>query len=126
MLIHVFGNPDLPFDALPVLLLPQLKAQCPEHEFHFTDPNELDLPATGTDFIALDTVDGLKSIREISLDEIAATAARATTHDFDLASHLLLVAKLRPGIHLRIIGIPMDMEASTALTTLLPILKKMT
>lgn len=122
MLIHVFGNPDLPFDALPVLLLPRLKQAFPEHDFRFTDPNELDLPASGSDFIALDTVDGLKHVRAITLDEIAATAARATTHDFDLASHLLLVQKLRPNIHIRIIGIPMHMHADTAFTDLLPFL----
>lgn len=125
MLIHVFGNPDLPSDALPVLLLPRLKEAFPEHMFRFTDPNELDLPAPDTDFIALDTVDGLKTVREISIDEIAATAARATTHDFDLASHLLLVHKLRPHIHIRIIGIPMHINANDALTKLLPILSSL-
>ena len=122
MLIHVFGNPDLPCNALPVLLLPRLKESLPTHTFRFTDPNELDLPAVGTDFVAIDTVDGLTSVREINLDEIAETATRATTHDFDLASHLLLVHKLRPHIKIRIIGIPMHIDPDTALTKLLPLL----
>lgn len=123
MLIHVFGNPDLPCDALPVLLRPRLESALPEHTFRFTDPNELDLPKEGEDFIALDTVDGLKDIREISIDEIAALKARATTHDFDLSSFLLLAQKLRPHISIRIIGIPMNAEAETALATLIPLLK---
>ncbi len=124
MLIHIFGNPDLPFDALPVLLLPRLKKTCPEHTFRFTDPNELDLPQAHEDFIAIDTVDGLKSVREISIDEIAANAMRATTHDFDLASYLLLVQKLRPHIHIRIIGVPMDTDADTVFPLLLCFLRK--
>ncbi len=124
MLIHIFGNPDLPFDALPVLLLPRLKKACPKHTFRFTDPNELDLPQAHEDFIAIDTVLGLKAVREISIDEIAANAMRATTHDFDLASYLLLVQKLRPHIHIRIIGIPMDINADTALPAITSLLKE--
>lgn len=122
MLIHIFGNPDLPFDALPVILLPRLKSALPEHTFRFTDPNELDLPPEHEDFIAIDTVDGLKAVREISLDEIAANAMRATTHDFDLSSYLTLVHKLRPHITIRIIGVPMGSNADTALPAIITFL----
>lgn len=125
MLIHVFGNPDLPCDALPVLLLPRLAEALPEYAFRFTDPNELDLPRAGEDFIAIDTVDGLKAIREIAIEEIAALKARATTHDFDLSSFLLLAKKLRPGIRIRIIGIPMQSNTDDALAALIPILENL-
>lgn len=125
MIIHIFGNPDLPFDALPVILLPRLATALPEYTFRFTDPNELDLPKEGEDFIAIDTVDGLKTVREISIDEIAALSARSTTHDFDLSSYLLLTKKLRPRINIRIIGVPMNDNADTAFTSLLPLIKKM-
>lgn len=126
MLIHIFGNPDLPFDALPVLLLSRLKESSPEHTFRFTDPNELDLPQADEDFVALDTVEGLKTVRDISLDEIAANAMRATTHDFDLASYLLLVRKLRPHIRIRIIGIPMGMQPDAAFLAIVALLKEST
>ncbi len=125
MLIHVFGNPDLPCDALPVLLLPRLAEALPKHAFRFTDPNELDLPRAGEDFIAIDTVDGLRAIREIAIEEIAALKARATTHDFDLSSFLLLAKKLRPDIRIRIIGVPMQSNADDALAALIPILENL-
>ena len=126
MLIHIFGNPDLPQDALPVILLPRLKSALPEHTFRFTDPNELDLPRDGEDFVAIDTVSGLKTVREISLDEIEANAMRATTHDFDLASYLLLVRKLRPHITIRIIGVPMDSDTDTVLPAIIALLQEST
>jgi hypothetical protein len=114
MTIHIFGNPDLPCDALPVQLMPRLQSAFPEITFRFTDPNELDLPAEGEDFIALDTVDGLKDVREINIDEIAALKARSTAHDYDLSSYLLLVKKIRKNIGIRIIGIPMHCDEETA------------
>ena len=123
MLIHIFGNPDLPCDALPVLLLPRLKEAFSEHSFRFTDPNELDLPEEAEPFVAIDTVDGLRDTRVITLDEIAATRARSTAHDFDFASYLLLAKKLRPQLQVHIIGIPMHTEADAALTQLIPLIK---
>lgn len=123
--IHIFGNPDLPFDSLPVILLPRLTDALPEYSFRFTDPNELDLPEEGESFIAIDTVDGLKAVRDIGIEEIAALEARATTHDFDLSSYLLLTKKLRPDIDIRIIGVPMDIDADAALNALLPLIRKL-
>jgi hypothetical protein len=114
MTIHIFGNPDLPCDALPVRLMPRLEAAFPDIHFRLTDPNELDLPEPDEDFIALDTVDGLKDVREIGTNEIAAQKARSTAHDYDFASWLLLAQKLRPGLRARIIGIPMEIDEETA------------
>jgi hypothetical protein len=112
--IHIFGNPDLPFDALPIKLMPRFQDAFPNIRFRFTDPNELDLPEPGDDFTAIDTVDGLKDVREISIDEIAAFKARATAHDYDLASYLLLVQKIQKNIGIHIIGIPMHFDEETA------------
>lgn len=81
-----------------------------------------DLPEENENFIALDTVDGLKAVRDITLDEIEATAARATTHDFDLSSYLLLIKKLQPNIHIRIIGVPMGSDAKTVLPAIIALL----
>lgn len=125
MLIHLFGNPDLPCDALPVLLQPELTATFPEHTFRFTDPNELDLPEAGEDFTAIDTVDGLRAVRFIDIEEIAALKARNTTHDFDLSSYLLLMKKLRPEIQVRIIGLPMHLDAAAALQALIPLITRL-
>lgn len=123
--IHIFGNPDLPEDALPVRLLPRLEASFPTLHFRLTDPEELDLPAVGDSLIAIDTVDGLREVREIGVDEIAAQKARATAHDFDFASWLLLARKLRPGLTVRLIGIPMGTDEETALANLQPLLEKL-
>ena len=61
----------------PVRLMPRLEATFPNIRFRLTDPNELDLPEPGEDFLAIDTVDGLKDVREIGVDEIAAQKARS-------------------------------------------------
>ncbi len=113
-LIHIFGNPDLPCDALPPRLLSRLCQRFPNYRFSLTDPNELDTPKENDLFIAIDTVDGLKVPREISLDEIAALRARTTAHDFDFASFILLVKKLRKNIGIRIFGIPMGYSEEEA------------
>ncbi len=125
MIIHIFGNPDLPEDALPVRLMPRLEAAFPDIRFRLTDPNELDLPKPGEDFLAIDTVDGLKDVREIGVDEIAAQKARSTAHDYDFASWLLLAQKLRPGLHAHIIGIPMETDEASALAELIPLIKQL-
>lgn len=38
--VSVFGNPDLPMDAMPIVLLPELRKQFPDIEFIHQDPNE--------------------------------------------------------------------------------------
>ena len=40
MKIFVFGNPDLEIDALPILILDDLRAKFPQIDFQFKDPNE--------------------------------------------------------------------------------------
>lgn len=121
--IHVFGNPDLEFDSLPTRLMPRLAEALPHIRFRLTDPNELDLPQEGEDFVAIDAVNGLKDIREVSIDEIAEQAARSTAHDYDLASYLLLIRKIRKDIHIRIIGIPMMYDEEKALEKVVNLLK---
>lgn len=121
--IHIFGNPDLPFDALPVRLLSRFRKAFPQIDFRFTDPNELDIPVAGEDFIAIDTVAGLKNVREISIDEISAGQTRATAHDYDLAAYLLLVKKINKNIGIRVIGIPMKCDEEIAFRETVKLLK---
>lgn len=123
--IHLFGNPDLPEDALAPSLLPELQAAFPALDFRLTDPNELDLPTEGEDFIAIDVVDGLKTAREITIAEIAQQRLRNTTHDFDLASFLLMTKKLRPESSVRIFGLPLGAKKEEALASLIPLLRSL-
>lgn len=123
--IYLFGNPDLPEDNLVPSLKPSLEVNLPNVEFWITDPNELDLPAPNEDFIAIDTVKNLATVREITTSEIVETQARATTHDFDFASYLLLVQKMRPKSRIKVFGIPYGMEEKKALEQLLPLLKSL-
>lgn len=122
--IHLFGNPDLPEDSLAPRLLPTLEARFPHFQFRITDPNELDLPAPGDDLIAIDVVAGLKSVRAITPEEISAAETRATTHDFDFTSYLLLVKKLRPKTEILIFGLPMGINKEEAILGLSPLLQQ--
>lgn len=112
--VLLFGNPDLPFDAIPVELYSSLVRMFPDINFRVVDPNELDLPKEDDDIIIIDTVMGLHKSRFVSLDEIAELKARVTAHDFDLSSYLLLVKKMNKNIDIRIIGIPMSYEKDQA------------
>jgi len=123
MTIYIFGNPDLPEDALPVRLKVRLQEQFPDINFRLTDPNELDLPESGEDFVAIDTVVGLKDVREITVDEIAARRTRSTAHDYDFATFILMAQKLRPSTHIRIFGIPMSANENKAIEDLVSLIK---
>ncbi len=108
MKVSVFGNPDLPCDAAPLQMLPQLREAFPDIDFCVEDPEELDLPEEGLEeWIIIDTVKGLPHVAEVPLEKLVA-APRLTAHDFDLGSYLMLAKKLRPGLVVRIIGVPMD------------------
>lgn len=105
--IFVFGNPDLPEDALAVNFVPELEKSFPDIEFRVVDPNELDL-LEEKEIIVLDVVEGLKDVRWIEIEELAKTGEQMTTHDFDASTYLLLMKKINPDADIRIIGIPMN------------------
>lgn len=125
-LIHIFGNEDLSCDNLPPRLLSHLKKRFPNYRFLITDPNELDLPTDALPFVALDTVEGLKEPRDISIDEIATSKTRTTAHDFDFASFLLLAKKLHPHLRVRLFGIPMGYPEKKALHATIKFLESLT
>jgi len=130
MKISVFGNPDLPFDSAPLVMLPQLREAFPDVDFSVEDPEELDLPAEGLDeWIILDTVKGLPAGRqglprvvEVPFEKLVA-APRLTAHDFDLGAYLMLVRKLRPQLRVRIIGVPMEADSQDFLGEVRVLLK---
>lgn len=123
--VYLFGNPDLPFDAVPVELFGPLARKFPDFNFHVVDPNELDLPKEDADLIIIDTVEGLTVPRFIAIEEIAELKARVTAHDFDLGTYLLLAKKMNTKIDIRIIGIPMSYTPEQALYEVKPLLSSL-
>jgi len=107
--IYVFGNPDIFNDSAPLRMVPQLKNRFPNISFEIKDPNELDIPEANT-LIIIDTVLGLKHVRWVSLEEIAEQKSRVTAHDFDLATYLLLLRKIKKNITVHILGIPSETQ----------------
>lgn len=125
IIISIFGNPDVAEDALPVRLASRLRADFPAIVFLVKDPNELDLPLEGERLIVMDTVSGLKKVRWVGMEEISQAAKRVTAHDFDLATYLLFIAKIRKDVDIRILGIPMGMLPDEAMAGISPILSEL-
>jgi len=123
MKISIIGNADLPFDSLPVQIMPQLQKEFPQIDFVMEDPNDLDIPIEDEIYF-IDTVKGLKRPRMITIDEIAQTTARTTAHDFDLSIHLLLMKKLKPDVKIGIIGIPIGYNVDDATVEVIQVIKK--
>lgn len=99
-----------------------LAVRFPDIEFRETDPNELDLPDEGSEIVVIDTVSGLRDVRFISPDEIAAGKANVTAHDFDLGAWILLSRKVRKNIGILILGIPMHSSYEEALPAVIRLL----
>lgn len=123
MKISIIGNADLPFDSLPVQIMPELQREFPQIDFVMEDPNDLDVP-NEDEIYFIDTIKGLKKPRMITIDEIKATQARATAHDFDLSIHLLLMKKLKPNVKIGILGVPMGYNAGDAKEEIIEIIKE--
>ncbi|MEK7583631.1 MAG: hypothetical protein AAB490_00155 [Patescibacteria group bacterium] len=104
--VSVFGNPDLPADAMPVSLLPELRKRFPDIEFIHQDPNE-DCTPPESPWIIIDTVKGIPGVRLITDADLIQVKKRLTLHDYDLGMHLTLLKKIYPKLQLRIIGIPL-------------------
>lgn len=121
MTVWVFGNPDLPADALPIRLLPELRRRYPEHTFVIQDPlEEWDVPQH---LCILDTVKGISAVTEFNTLDVFADSPRVTMHDYDLGTTLKWLRKLGKLPHVRIIGIPPNAEEAKTLRDLEPILK---
>lgn len=113
MKIHVFGNPDLAMDALPLRILPALRERAPEVDFRTLDPNEeweiVD------PFIVIDTVVGIPAARLFrSLDEFA-PAPTVSVHDFDALFNLRYLKKLGKLGEVRILGLPPELSQDAAI-----------
>lgn len=105
--VTVFGNPDLPEDAMPIVLLPELRKKFPRIEFVHQDPNEDCRPPENPWYI-IDTVKGIPGVRLVTDTDLIQVKKRLTMHEYDLGMHLTLLKKIQPDLEIRIIGIPIN------------------
>lgn len=120
MIIFVFGNPDLPMDALPVRLVPKLQAKFPQHDFQVKDPNEeWDVPEK---LVVIDTVKGINEVKEFDGLDSFASAPRVSMHDFDALTQLRFLQKLGKLKEVKIIGVPPEMDEEKALADIAALL----
>jgi hypothetical protein len=120
MTIFVFGNPDLPMDALPVRLVPALKTKFPQHDFQIKDSNEeWDVPAK---LIVIDTVKGIDQVQVFNGLDNFNRAPRVSMHDFDALTQLRLLQKIGRLKEVTIIGVPPDIKRGDALESIATLL----
>jgi Ni,Fe-hydrogenase maturation factor len=120
--IHIFGNPLLDFDNLPLKLAPKLKKIFPEINFVITDPSENLEPING-ELIIIDTVEGAKKVVVIDDLEQIKTARIYSLHDFDLAFNLKLLQKIGKLKKVKIFGMPMEGDERKIFMQLVKIIK---
>ena len=104
--IHIFGNPLLDFDNLPIRLAPKLRQLFPEIDFIIIDPSENLNPIDG-ELIIIDTVEGIKKV--VLIDDLGKLETNKiySLHDFDLAFNLKLLQKIGKLKSVKIFGVPM-------------------
>ena len=121
--IHIFGNPLLDFDNLPLKLFSELKKNLPAFEFKITDPNE-NLKPINKQMNIIDTVVGIDKVTVIDDIEKIQTEKIYSAHDFDLAFNLKLLKKIGLLNRALIFGVPPDMKIDEALKQLLKLIKQ--
>ena len=124
--IYVFGNPLLPYDSLPIKLVPKLKKSFPGIKFFIKDPNENLEPKNGELWI-IDTImvpsnqcpvpsqSKVKVIKDIDAIQLSKIYS---AHDFDLGFNLKLLQKIGKLKKVVIFGIPAGMDEKKALKQL--------
>jgi len=120
--IHIFGNPLLDFDNLPLKLAPKLEKLFPEINFVITDPSE-NLKPINDELIIIDTVEGIKKVVLIDDLEKLETNKIYSLHDFDLAFNLKLLQKIGELSSVKIFGVPMDGDEEEILEQLAQLIK---
>lgn len=119
--IHIFGNPLLDFDNLPLKLAPKLEKIFPEMDFVITDPSENLNPIDG-ELIIIDTVGGAKNVILIDDIEKLETSKIYSLHDFDLAFNLKLLQKIGKLKKVKIFGVPMKGDEEEILEQLIKLI----
>jgi hypothetical protein len=115
--VFLFGNPELPFDSLPLRILPQLRERLPNISFEVLDPNEeWDVP------LHMHIVDTVVNLREPTVThglDAFLSAPRMTCHDFDAYANLLFLKKLGKLTTITVFGVPPHAEEDAVLTWLI-------
>lgn len=115
MKIFVFGNTIVEADAKPIELLPQLQKKFPTITFIPADPTDQWWEGQNAPII-LDTVVGLKSVKEFSsLHSFADPNVRITPHDYDLFMDLSFLIKLKKINSFTLIGVPQQGDTEVLL-----------
>ncbi len=123
VVVYVFGNPDLPMDALPLRLVPRLRKKFPQATFEIKDPNEeWDVPER---LIVIDTVVGIDDVQIFRGLNNFARAPRVSMHDFDALTQLRLLQKIGQLKEVAIIGVPPKIEQKKAFEYISALLEKM-
>lgn len=121
MVIFVFGNSDMPEDALPLKILPQLRERFPDIQFNAVDPNEeWDIPE---EVVGIDTVMGIDAVQVFDNLERFVSAPRVTMHDFDALAQLRYLQKLGKIKKVAIIGVPPMISEDAALHDVIEMVK---
>lgn len=122
--IYIFGNPLLPFDNLPIQLMPDLQKEFPEINFVHKDPNE-NLHPENSELIIIDTVVGPKEVVMINDIEKIESSPTVSMHDLDLGFNLKLLQKIGTLKNVTIFGVPMGIDKDEAFKKLKQILLKL-
>jgi len=104
--IHIFGNPLLDFDNLPIKLANELRKKFSDIDFIIQDPNENIKPSSKGELLIIDTVAGIDEITVIRDIESLETETIYSMHDFDLAFNLKLLKKIGRLKKVTIFGVP--------------------
>ena len=105
MTLYLFGNPDAPFDSIPVKLLKELERKFPSIQFIQKDPNE-EWEISGDDITIIDTVFGIAKVTVFDSLDAFSSPPHTTLNDFDAYSNLRFLQKLGKLKKIKIIGIP--------------------
>lgn len=122
-IIHIFGNPLLPFDSLPLQLQPELQKALPEIDFVISDPNE-NIKPINKELIIIDTVLDIDEIKIITNIDQIQDNPKYSMHDFDLGLNLKLLQKIGHLEKITIFGVPPDLDKKIALEQLTKLIQE--
>ncbi len=114
---YIFGNPLLSFDSIPIKLIPELKNRFPQIDFIQKDPNE-NLKPDNKELVIIDTVMGIKEVKEFKDIEKIETENIYSPHDFDLAFNIKLLQKIGELEKVTIFGVPPKIKKQEAFNQL--------
>ena len=117
-IIYIFGNPLLPFDNLPLRLVPDLEKIFPNLNFTIIDPNENLKPKKGLLYI-IDTIAEIKKVTVITDLDAIQLEKIYSAHDLDLGFNLKLLQKIGQLKKVIILGVPVKISKKKALKQLI-------